>query len=219
MEARAIRLRQESLSRLIITMAGTAASGLVKFVVDAFGSSKEMEENQAKAALHVPQEGELAEDDGGEEVMFASPTKDDATVKPPDICPLSESKPAYPTDSLLLSVTGVPPEFISENIPTGPSRQSTYFCLFGAPCSASAHQKASIAAHIRRKHLGVSVACKYCDCKWWTSNPFMGHMQKKHPEIEAPHYWTPIVKEVVAQEEAEAAEEMKNVPSSTTPLF
>ena len=44
-------------------------------------------------------------------------------------------------------------------------------------------------------------------------------MQKKHPEIEAPHYWTPIVKEEVAQEEAKAAEEMKNVPSSTTPLF
>ena len=64
LEAWAIRLRQESLSRLIITMAGTAASGLVKFVVDAFGSSKEMEENQAKAALHVPQEGELAEDNG-----------------------------------------------------------------------------------------------------------------------------------------------------------
>ena len=133
LEARAIRLRQESLSRLIITMAGTAASGLVKFVVDAFGSSKEMEENQAKAALHVPQEGELAEDDGGEEVMFASSTKDDTTPKQPDICPLSESKPAYPTDSLLLSVTGVPPEFISENIPTGPSRQSTYFCLFRRP--------------------------------------------------------------------------------------
>ena len=219
LEAWAIRLRQESLSRLIITMAGTAASGLVKFVVDAFGSSKEMEENQAKAALHVPQEGELAEDDGGEEVMFASSTKDDTTPKQPDICPLSESKPAYPTDSLLLSVTGVPPEFISENIPSGPSRQSTYFCLFGAPCSASAHQKVSMAAHIRRKHLGVSVACKYCDCKWWTSNPFTGHMQKKHPQIEAPHYWTPIVKEEAAQEEAKAAEEMNNAPSSTTPLF
>ena len=37
-----------------MTLAGTEASGFVKFLVDSFGSSKEMSEHQAAAALHIP---------------------------------------------------------------------------------------------------------------------------------------------------------------------
>ena len=197
-------------------MAGTEASGLVKFCVDSFGSSKEMSKTQAEAALHFPQEGNVEEEEEDVELSAAS---DPVTAKQPDICSLADAKLACPTDFNSLSVTEVSSEFYSENVPMGPSSQSTYFCLFGAPCTASAHQKASIAAHIRRKHLGVSLACKYCDCRWWTSNPYKDHMQRKHLEIEAPGYWTPADKKKADQEEAKSAEEAKEAPKSVAPLL
>ena len=210
-------MHQESLSRIIITMAGTEASGLVKFCVDSFGSCEEMSKGQAEAALHIPQEGDIEEEE--EDVELSTATSDPVTAKQPDICSLADSKLAYPTDSNSLSVTGVSPEFYSENVPIGPSRQSTYFCLFGPPCTASAHQKASIAAHICHKHLGVSIACKYCDCRWWTSNQYNGHMQRKHPEIEAPGYWSPAEKKKADLEEAKSAEEAKEAPKSVASLL
>ena len=65
-------MRQESISRLIITMAGTEASGLVKFCMDSFGSSKEMSKTQAEAALHIPQEGDVEEEEEDVELSAAS---------------------------------------------------------------------------------------------------------------------------------------------------
>ena len=128
---------------------------MVKFMVDSFGSGRDMSKEQAVAALHIPQEGEEVEE---EEVESAAPG---STPQQADVCSLADSKPAYPVDSDSLSTTGVPRELFSDNMPSGPSRQSTYYCLFGEPCSALTHQKASIAAHLRRKHLGISIACKY----------------------------------------------------------
>ena len=187
---------------------------MVKFMVDSFGSGREMSKEQAVAALHIPQEGEEVEE---EEVESAA---QGATPQQADVCSLADSKPAYPVDSDSLSTTGVPRELFSDNMPSGPSRQSTYYCLFGEPCSVLTHQKASIAAHLRRKHLGISIACKYCDCRWWTSNPFEKHMQKKHPEIQNPDWWTPIDKVAEAAKEAEAADAVMATiaPKSVAPL-
>ena len=143
----------ESLSHLIITFAGTPASGLVKFVVDSFGSGKEMSESQAEGLIKIPGE---EEDDREEE---DSGVLTSAAVTIPDVCSLAESKPAYPVTSLLISSTGVPPNLYSENMPMGPSKRSTYCCLYGEPCEIYTHQKASVMAHLRQKHLGFSVAC------------------------------------------------------------
>ena len=217
LESRSIRLRQESLSRLIMTLAGTPASGCLKFLVDSFGSSREMTENQAAAALHVPGDDDIDE----EEVVDTADPKasgDKDTDQIPDVCSLADSKPMWPVDSDSLSSTGVPREFYSENQPTGRSRQSTYFCLFGAPCQVVTHQKASLMSHIRRKHLGSSVACKFCDTRWWTTAPFAKHMEKRHPEVEAPARWTPLQPtDRKKQEEEEAAATEK--PTSTAPLM
>ena len=74
-------------------------------------------------------------------------------------------------------------------------------------------------SHIRRKHLGSSVACKFCDQRWWTTAPFTKHMEKKHLEVESPPArWTPLQPaERKKQEEEEAAATEK--PTSPTPLM
>ena len=55
-----------------MTLAGTKASGFVKFLVNSFGSSKEMSEYQATAALHIPAE----EDEEEAEVALPTSAKD-----------------------------------------------------------------------------------------------------------------------------------------------
>ena len=105
---------------------------------------------------------------------------------------------------LTISTTDIPKEFISENMPTGPNKQSCYYCLYGN-CGASALQKASLCGHIRRKHLGVALQCKFCGQAWWTSNPFIPHMQKLHPEMDKPDWFLTPTQAQALQEEAEAA--------------
>ena len=219
-EARAIRLRQESLSRLIITFAGTQASGFVKFIVNAFGSSKEMSEAEASELIRIPGEGGDEEDDE-EEVVLSTKDPSAPVANLPDVCSLADSKPAYPVSSVSLSSTGVPVNLYSENMPMGASKRSTYYCLYGEPCNVYTHQKASITSHLRRKHLGSSVACRFCDERWWTTAPFTKHMEKKHPEVEAPSWWTPVdLKKAAAEEESAAKETSAEVTSTAaTPLM
>ena len=76
----------------------------------------------------------------------------------------------FPVSKELLHSTGIPREFISYNTPSGPSRVSTYYCLYGE-CKVVAAQKALMMIHIRRKHLSVAIACKYCGKQWGQAAP------------------------------------------------
>ena len=119
---------------------------------------------------------------------------------------MKEAKPVYPISSTLLSATGVPSEFILENMPSGLPQQSTYYCLLGE-CNNGLTQKATLATHIHRKHLGVPVACKFCSHQWWSSHPFEGHMEKSHPEMTKPDWSTLPISSQDEKQEAAAAEE------------
>ena len=39
-----------------------------------------------------------------------------------DMCPLADTKRVFPTSEVTISTTGVPKEFISKNMPTGPQQ-------------------------------------------------------------------------------------------------
>ena len=184
-------------------------------IVDSFGSTTEFTEVEAAATLFLPtapSNEETAEDE--EEVLQSTGSFDTPTLA--NFCSVKEAKPVYPVSSTLLSVTGVPPEFISENMPSGPQWQSIYYCLFGE-CNNSSTQKATLATHIHRKHLGVALACKFCGCQWWSSCPFEGHMEKSHPEMTKPDWWMlPDPSQEEKQEAATAEEALKTcqVPTS-----
>ena len=209
LEARAIRLCNQATSRLIMAFAGTAAAGFVKFVVDSFGSASEFSEAEAAATLDLPtgDTEEESDDDGDEGLVSKSAGAPVDAEEPKDLCDVKEAKPVFPIDHNSLSMTGVPSDYVSENIPMGASCQSHYFCLFGS-CHSSSLQKATLATHIRRKHLGVAVACKFCGKLWWSSRPFEGHMKKLHTEILEPDWWTPFDATAKAAEEAQAAQKL-----------
>ena len=188
-----------------MAFAGTDAGGFIKFIVDSFGSTTDFTKAEAAATLSLPMapsDDETAEE---EEETLQSPGSPD-TPALADFCSVKEAKPVYPVSSTLLSAMGVPPEFISENIPSGPQWQSTYHCLFWE-CINGSTQKATLATHIHRKHLGVTVACKFCSRQWWSSHPFKGHMEKSHPEMTKPDWCTLPDSSQDEKQEAAAAEE------------
>ena len=207
LESRAIRLRQEVLSHVVLSLSGTEAGGFIKFLVDSFGGSMEYNQAKAQAMLDIPDiqnpdDAELADLD----IHQDEATPRAATAKLKDVCKLGDTKPVFPTSEVTISTTGVPKEFISENMPTGPNKQSCYYCLYG-DCRASALQKASLCGHICHKHLGVALQYKFCGQAWWTFNPFIPHMQKLHLEMDKPDWFLTPTQAQALQEEAKAAAE------------
>ena len=53
LESRAIRLRQEALSRVVLSLGGTEAGGFIKFLMDSFGGSTEYDQAKAQAMLDI----------------------------------------------------------------------------------------------------------------------------------------------------------------------
>ena len=156
LEGHAIKLRQEALSRVILSLGGTKATGIVEFLIDSFSGVEDYAVAKAAVLAEAPDPDDI--DLGDTEEDEASKT-DSSKLK--DICVLDQAKPCYPTDSDSLSATGVPSEFISDNLPSGPTHQSSYNCLYGG-CNFNAQQKASTYTHIRRRHLGVAIHCPLC---------------------------------------------------------
>ena len=156
LEARAIRLRQEALSRIILSLGGTAASGFLKFVIDTFGNEKDFSDRcKPKQLFALMATLKMRMQETRVQAAPGSSTDTDPR-KILDVCSISGAKPVYPVSEDLLNSTGVPKEFISDPTPCGPSRVSTYFCLYGE-CKAVTAQKALMMTHIRRKHLGVAI--------------------------------------------------------------
>ena len=215
LEGHAISLHREALSSIILSLGGTKATGIVKFLLDSFGGSEAYEDAKRQILAHAPLPKDLEEgllDDDEEEEQETSSTTS-ANLK--DICPLSKAKPFFPTPNLPISTTGVPSSFLSDNMPEGPTHQSCYHCLF-EECGFRGHQKDTTCTHIRRKHLGHVVECLKCvpgKARWWSSRSFLPHMKKAHPGVKEDDYWTPLPN----VDEVEAAEAAKAVAALTLP--
>ena len=84
LEGRAICLRKEALSSVIMALGGTQATGLVKFLINSFGGSKDYETAKEQILAKAPTTQELednaeaevedAEDDG---TSTSAPTEND----------------------------------------------------------------------------------------------------------------------------------------------
>ena len=130
LEGHAIRPWKEALSSIVLSLGGTQATGLVKFLIDTFGGSNDYEAAKAQILAQAPTPEDLEDDvlsnDGEEGGPSSTPA-----ASSDDICFLKDAKPFFPSCNDLLSATGVPNSFISDNIPQGPSHQSSYNCLYG----------------------------------------------------------------------------------------
>ena len=101
-----------------------------------------------------------------------------------DICSTTEAIRMYPADEDSLNITGVPAELqVERESKTSLSGASIYLCKH-PKCQERpfhAQSEAGIYSHIRRKHLGIVVACPYCNKKlFWNTKGWKSHMEHNH---------------------------------------
>ena len=200
-----------------MSLGGTKATGLVRFLIDFFGGAEAYEEAKRQILAHPPAPEDL-EDEVEVEAEKAAALA--PTIKANDICLLKEAKPVFPFSSKMLSATGVLDQFISDNMPVGPSHQSSYQCLY-CGCEFVGYQMDTACTHIRRKHLGVAIQCPFCvarRARWWSARPYKSHMARVHPALSEDHWYAPPL-EVDVREATEACELAadRNLPFSPSP--
>ena len=130
-----------------------------------------------------------------------------------DICSTKEAIRMYPADEGSLNITGVPAELqVERESKTSLSGASIYLCRH-PKCQEQpfhAQSEAGIYSHIRRKHLGIVIACPYCERKlFWNTKGWRSHMEHNHRG--APWFGSTL-----RAESQEAAEMMQQV--SADPL-
>ena len=103
-----------------------------------------------------------------------------------DKVPLDRALPIRPSSKATLAYTGINANQISKRVKSG--SQSVYRCLFGKSCDYTAAQKALVATHLRRAHLGISLACKFCSKVFWAGTGWETHQQSCHKAEEGQWY-------------------------------
>ena len=131
-----------------------------------------------------------------------------------DLCDINQAIRVYPQSEGTLKETGIPEHLLvqRELVTTGKG-SSLYLCrhelcLYPAYYAQS---PAGLYSHVRRKHLGMVIACPYCVKKlYWNSKGWHTHMDKHHQGM--PHYGHQITDE--SKEAASLLVQLKTDPGA-----
>ena len=119
-----------------------------------------------------------------------------------DLCDLDRAICIYPKSEGTLKETGIPQYLLVQRDPqTTDKGGSLYLCRHELCQNPPYHAQspAGLYSHVRRKHLGMALACPYCAKKlYWNSKGWNTHMEKYHK-------WVPHYRQQVVDESAEAA--------------
>ena len=130
----------------------------------------------------------------------------------------------YPQSSNDVKETGIPMDLqVHREQATTHTGASVYLCKHEkcADTAYFAQNPASLYSHMRRKHLGIVLACPYCPNKvYWNSCGWKDHMTSHHCNV--PHYGHTLMDEAREAHKMfsnlETKEQM-NVPFDPLPLF
>ena len=239
LEAKANLLRKEALQSLTIALAGSDTKGFWDLLAAYFGANHSGNEEDdpwdfLDAAPAIPPPLPLAETESEDEkasvksAPVAPTTKVKAPRKPKvsqqkdlldDLCGVKAAIHMYPTSAGSLKETGIPPEFqVKREHQTTHAGGSVYLCPH-PKCQTPpffAQSPAGIYSHIRRKHLGIVLACPYCTDKvYWNSKGWNSHMSTKHRN--APHFGTALADEAALTQEMLKTTERHAAPSAGAP--
>ena len=114
-----------------------------------------------------------------------------------DLCVAERAIRIYPSNKDTLSETGIPEHLLAarEQVTTAKGG-SMYLCRHELCKEVPyyAQGTAGLYSHVRRKHLGMVVACPYCPKKlYWNTKGWATHMDKYHSD--APHYGHEVTSE------------------------
>ena len=180
-----------------------------------FGTSKKDSEDDdpwdfLDAAPAIPEPLPLTETDSDDEATStkSAPTPSSATPAPKpsgaakrkpqislqkdlldDLCSPKTAIRMYPSDPDSLKETGIPPNLqVKREQRTTGKGASVYLCLHDKCQTPTfwAQSPAGLYSHVRRKHLGVVLACPYCaDKLYWNSKGWKTHMSHHHRGLPA----------------------------------
>ena len=239
LEAKANLLRKEALQSLTIALAGSDTKGFWDLLAAYFGANHSGNEEDdpwdfLDAAPAIPPPLPLTETESEDEkasvksAPVAPTTKVKAPRKPKvsqqkdlldDLCGVKAAIRMYPTSAGSLKETGIPPEFqVKREHQTTYAGGSVYLCPH-PKCQTPpffAQSPSGIYSHIRRKHLGLALACPYCaDKVYWNSKGWNSHMSTKHRN--APHFGTALADEAsLAQEMLRTTERRSALSASAS---
>ena len=239
LEAKANLLRKESLQCLTVALAGSDTKKFWELLTAYFGANHKGNEEDdpwdfLDAAPAIPPPLPLTETESEDEQVsvqsapVASTAKERAPRQPkvakqkdilPDLCELSKAIRMYPADKKSLQTTGIPLELqVKREHQTTTAGGSVYLCRH-EKCQVPpfyAQSPAGIYSHIRRKHVGVALACPYCENQlYWNTKGWKGHMDKKHRN--APHYGTTLANEAAMAQEMLRVTEHKMAETPVSP--
>ena len=117
----------------------------------------------------------------------------------PDLCSLDTAIWIYPSSAKKLNETGVPEHLqVQRQQLTTRKGASVYLCQHEL-CKDPpyfAQSPAGLYSHVRRKHLGMALACPYCPKRlFWNMKGWSTHMEKHHPDV--PNYGLQLKDEAV----------------------
>ena len=218
LEAKVIKLKQQSIKMFQVALLGCACGRLIELLQNAFGYPESLESKLlGKAYENIERK---FEEDEGDKASKASSKGSKRSVKVdaegfvvtpaasgksppakrrrfrgsaetlPDLCKLADALPIVPVTSTPVSETGVDPRSYKRVSGEG---QSVYYCRMTIPgsseiCEHSIAQKAQICTHIRRKHLGSCIKCRLCPYRSFRYADFASHL-KNGPHKNEPNEW------------------------------
>ena len=107
-----------------------------------------------------------------------------------DLCSTDKAIQIYPQDPKALSKTGIPDHLLVQREQTTTVKGSSLYPCHHELCQDPpyyAQSTTGLYSHVRRKHLGMVVACPYCPKKlFWNTKGWGTHMEKHHWDV--PHF-------------------------------
>ena len=115
-----------------------------------------------------------------------------------DLCDPQQAIRMYPAVKESVNETGIPADLlVTREQATTHAGGSLYLCRHSVCQSGTpflAQSPAALYSHVRRKHLGIVLACPYCAHKvYWNTRGWKDHMKTRHRD--APHYGTALADE------------------------
>ena len=239
-EGRAATLRQEALQCLTIALAGTNAVGLRDLITTFFASPQDLDnvweyiDPKSKVARPLDlgdTETEDEEDEGSKPSTSKASSSKAATAKvkktkgpkvkkvhrPDVVDDISQTIRCYPAGEKTVGRTGIPDHLKAKRLSktSAASGGSLYMCPHPKcdPAYIAHGGPNPLYNHIRRHHLGISLACLYCPAKlYYAADGWRTHMKDFHPD--AVWYKTevlPSTQLTAEEEEREAAQLLAQV--------
>ena len=148
------------------------------------------------------------------DLSIINPSIPTCTDTQDDLCDLQDAIRMYPANQATLNETGIPADLqVTREQATTHAGASVYLCRHKKCGDVPFHAQspAGLYSHVRRKHLGICLACPYCANKlYWNSRGWSIHMRDHHANV--PRFGSALVDE--AREAQKMLDQAQEDPSA-----